>query len=561
MLRQLSIQNLAVITDLNLDFGDGFNVLTGETGAGKSILIDAIGLVLGHRADSDAVRTGQPRAQVDAAFDVGVDSPAGAWLRDQALDDPDDPGCCLIRRVVMADGGSRAFINGSQANIRSLRALGERLVDVHGQHDSQRLLDPTQQRQLLDAFGRHDQVLTTVATRAADLKRLRDALGEAQSAGKPTEAEIELLQFQLQELDAIAPEPGEFEQLDQEQRRLANAEQLMRDAAAVIGLLVESDDGAAIERSGKARDVLSDLEAVDNAFSEARELVDSATIQLEDAARLVTRQLDRMELDPERLQIVDDRLTELHRLARKHDCQPDTLPELIQSLRHRLDQAIHAGEHTERLQQEIEAALAAYREAAQQLTRARSDAAMRMQQAVTDNVRSLGMPDAQVRISIRPDPEQVGPHGMDRVTFEIAANPGQSARPLARVASGGELSRLALAIQLVVLGDDAAPTMIFDEVDAGIGGAVAEIVGRRLAELSERHQVLCVTHLPQVAAQGHQQYHVSKQSSDQATRTRVEQLQEDRRVEEIARMLGGVEVTERTRAHAREMLGLGEATA
>ena len=197
--------------------------------------------------------------------------------------------------------------------------------------DSQRLLDPTQQRQLLDAFGRHDQVLTTVATRAADLKRLRDALGEAQSAGKPTEAEIELLQFQLQELDAIAPEPGEFEQLDQEQRRLANAEQLMRDAAAVIGLLVESDDGAAIERSGKARDVLSDLEAVDSAFSEARELVDSATIQLEDAARLVTRQLDRMELDPERLQIVDDRLTELHRLARKHDCQPDTLPELIHS--------------------------------------------------------------------------------------------------------------------------------------------------------------------------------------------------------------------------------------
>ena len=561
MLRQLSIQNLAVIADLSLDFGNGFNVLTGETGAGKSILIDAISLVLGHRADSDAVRTGEPRAQVDAAFDLAVDSPAGAWLRDQALDDPDDPTCCLIRRVVMADGGSRAFINGSPANIRSLRELGEHLVDIHGQHDSQRLLDASQQRALLDAYGRHDTALQTVAARAADLKRLRDALAAAQAAGRPSQAEIELLEFQLNELDAAAPEPGEFEQLDQEQRRLANAEQLMRDAAAVIGLLTESDDGAAIERSGKARDVLADLESVDSAFAEARELVDSATIQLEDAARLVSRQLDRMELDPDRLQVVDERLTELHRLARKHDCKPETLPELVHTLRHRLDQATHAGDQAARLQQEIDAALVAYKESAQQLTRARSDAAMRMQQAITDHIRTLGMPDAQVRISVRPDSELVSPQGSDRITFEIAANPGQTARPLARVASGGELSRLALSIQLVVLGDDAAPTMIFDEVDAGIGGAVAEIVGRRLAELSSRHQVLCVTHLPQVAAQGQQQYHVSKQSSAKTTRTRVEQLLGERRVEEIARMLGGVDVTERTRAHAREMLGLGPAAA
>ncbi|MEC9406282.1 MAG: DNA repair protein RecN [Pseudomonadota bacterium] len=561
MLRQLSIQNLAVIADLSLDFGNGFNVLTGETGAGKSILIDAISLVLGHRADSDAVRTGEPRAQVDAAFDLAVDSPAGAWLRDQALDDPDDPTCCLIRRVVMADGGSRAFINGSPANIRSLRELGEHLVDIHGQHDSQRLLDASQQRALLDAYGRHDTALQTVAARAADLKRLRDALAAAQAAGRPSQAEIELLEFQLNELDAAAPEPGEFEQLDQEQRRLANAEQLMRDAAAVIGLLTESDDGAAIERSGKARDVLADLESVDSAFAEARELVDSATIQLEDAARLVSRQLDRMELDPDRLQVVDERLTELHRLARKHDCKPETLPELVHTLRHRLDQATHAGDQAARLQQEIDAALVAYKESAQQLTRARSDAAMRMQQAITDHIRTLGMPDAQVRISVRPDSELVSPQGSDRITFEIAANPGQTARPLARVASGGELSRLALSIQLVVLGDDAAPTMIFDEVDAGIGGAVAEIVGRRLAELSSRHQVLCVTHLPQVAAQGQQQYHVSKQSSAKTTRTRVEQLLGERRVEEIARMLGGVDVTERTRAHAREMLGLGPAPA
>ncbi|MEN8820701.1 MAG: DNA repair protein RecN [Abyssibacter sp.] len=561
MLRQLSIQNLAVIADLSLDFGNGFNVLTGETGAGKSILIDAISLVLGHRADSDAVRTGEPRAQVDAAFDLAADSPAGAWLRDQALDDPDDPTCCLIRRVVMADGGSRAFINGSPANIRSLRELGEHLVDIHGQHDSQRLLDASQQRALLDAYGRHDTALQTVAARAADLKRLRDALAAAQAAGRPSQAEIELLEFQLNELDAAAPEPGEFEQLDQEQRRLANAEQLMRDAAAVIGLLTESDDGAAIERSGKARDVLADLESVDSAFAEARELVDSATIQLEDAARLVSRQLDRMELDPDRLQVVDERLTELHRLARKHDCKPETLPELVHTLRHRLDQATHAGDQAARLQQEIDAALVAYKESAQQLTRARSDAAMRMQQAITDHIRTLGMPDAQVRISVRPDSELVSPQGSDRITFEIAANPGQTARPLARVASGGELSRLALSIQLVVLGDDAAPTMIFDEVDAGIGGAVAEIVGRRLAELSSRHQVLCVTHLPQVAAQGQQQYHVSKQSSAKTTRTRVEQLLGERRVEEIARMLGGVDVTERTRAHAREMLGLGPAPA
>ncbi|WP_370299440.1 DNA repair protein RecN [Abyssibacter sp.] len=558
MLRQLSIQNLAVITDLNMEFGPGFNVLTGETGAGKSILIDAIGLALGQRADSDAVRVGQPRAQVDAEFRVPGDSPAGHWLAEQALDDPDDPGCCLIRRVVMADGGSRAFINGSPTNIGSLRELGARLVDIHGQHDSQRLLDSAKQRVLLDAYGRHRDACAAVREQAQAVRKLHQALAELQQADKPSAAEIELLTFQLQELESARPEPGEFEQLDQEQRRLANAEQLIQDAGTVLTLLAEAEDGAAAERSGKARDLLAELETLDASLAEARELVESATIQLDDAARMVARALERMELDPERLQTVDERLTELHRLARKHDCKPQALAEQIDALSARLQSASHAGDQETELREQIATAERAYTEAAQALTQARTEAADGMQQAITKIVQTLGMPDAEITVGLQQAEQTFSPHGCDRVALLIAANPGQPARPIAKVASGGELSRLALAIQLVVLGDDAAPTMIFDEVDAGIGGAVAEIVGRRLHELASDRQVLCVTHLPQVAAQGNQQFHVSKQSSANNTRTQVELLGDQRRTEEIARMLGGVEVTDRTRAHAREMLGLVE---
>jgi len=558
MLRHLSIQNLAVIADLELEFGDGFNVLTGETGAGKSILIDAIGLVLGARADSDAVRSGQPRAQVDAEFRLTPDSPASCWLTDQALDDPDDAGCCLIRRIVMADGGSRAFINGSPSNIRSLRELGEYLVDIHGQHDSQRLLDAAEQRGLLDAYGKHDAASSAVRERARAVRDSRQTLAELQQADKPSAAEVELLEFQLQELETARPEAGEFEQLDQEQRRLANAEQLMRDAATIVDLLAEAEDGAAMERSGKARDLLADLETMDASLGEARELVESATIQMEEAAGMVKRALESMELDPERLQIVDDRLTELHRLARKHGCKPDELPERIESLQARLGSARHADDRASELLAQIAAAEQRYGQAADALTQARKKAAPGMQQAITDIVQTLGMPDARVSIGVEPAEQPFSPNGQDRVSILIAANPGQPPRPIAKVASGGELSRLALAIQLVVLGDEAAPTMIFDEVDAGIGGAVAEIVGRRLHELAAGRQVLCVTHLPQVAAQGNLQFHVSKQSDADSTHTQVERLAETRRVEEIARMLGGVEVTERTRAHAREMLGLAE---
>lgn len=555
MLSHLSIRNLAVIAELDLDLAPGFCVLTGETGAGKSILIDAIGLVLGTRADSDAVRSGAKRAEVTAEFDLSGDTAARNWLGEHALDDPDQAGLCVLRRVVAAEGGSRGFINGSPATVAQLRALGGLLLDIHGQHDSQRLLRPSAARTLLDGLGDYEPALTAVREAVEQWQAAGHALEALGDAGADASQQIEFLRFQLDELERIAPQDAEIEQLDAEHRQLANADRLIQDTQRLSELLDGDSEEAVTGALHTAAELAAGLQRLDPRYAGIAELIDSARIQAQEAASDAQRQLDALELDPERLAQVEQRLAELHQLARKHHVEADALHTLVGTLREQLDTLENRDARRATLLKQQADARNAFQAAARALSTARTKAGQRLADQVTTLLRPLGMPDALVEVAVEHKPDSPPAlHGADRVELRVSANPGLPPRPLAKVASGGELSRISLALQLASVDQVMPGCMIFDEVDAGIGGGVAEIVGRQLRALGQHTQVLCVTHLPQVAAQAGTQLHVRKRVADGATHTGVERLGADARVEELARMLGGVEQTAQTLAHAREML-------
>ncbi len=551
MLRHLHIRNLAIIDELSLDFASGFSVLTGETGAGKSILIDALGLVIGTRADSALVRGGCDKAEVAAEFSLEDSAFATAWLAERELTDGD---LCTIRRVVQAEGRTRAFVNGSLVTAADLRALGESLVEVFGQGESQTLLRADTQRSVVDDYGQHADALATVATAAAGVQRVEAQIEALRAAQSRDPAQLDYLRFQLQELDALGLQDDELKTLDAEHKTLANAGRLLEDGGNAQQLLYGGEQ-CAYDQISAALAALHGLVPLHPDFAEIENLAISAQTQAQEAAETLRRLLEKLDLDPQRLTEVERRLAAVHDLARKHRVRADELTIRQAQLREELGGLEGAAERLEVLERERQAALEIYRKAAKTLTQARSKAALGLAKDVTARVRELGMPNASFIAAVEPaGRERPSPQGEDLVRFDFSANPGQPPRALAKVASGGELSRVSLAIQVSLRQGEGAATMIFDEVDAGIGGATAEVVGRELRALGAHRQVLCVTHLAQVAAQGQQHFGIHKEVSGGATYTRVNGLDSAGRVGEVARMLGGREMTGATQALAKDLL-------
>jgi DNA repair protein RecN (Recombination protein N) len=554
MLRALHIKNLAIIDALDLEFAPGFSVLSGETGAGKSILIDALGLVLGDRADASLIRVGEAQAEISAEFSLDGSLPARAFLREQAMEDPDSPNGCLLRRVVTADGRSKAFINGAPASLANLRELGERLVEIHGQNEHQSLLRAETQRDLLDDFGAHTDALAAVAEAAREYAEAEAGIERVRAVAGRDPAQLDFLRYQLRELEGLKLGPGEAEQLDADHRRLANAGRLLEDGQRAQELMYGAE-GSLNDQLAAVRQILAGLAALEPGFNDADALLQQADVQVREAADAVRQLLDRLDLDPARLAEVEKRVEAVHDLARKHRVKPIELGARLEALRADLAGSEQAAGALDKLEAQREAALKRYRTAAGKLSAARRKAAKEFSTRTAALVRELGMPKAEVAMAVEAAPqERPRLAGDDDVRLDFSANPGQPPRPLAKVASGGELSRVSLAIRLAAQQARSAATLIFDEVDAGIGGGTAETVGEKLRQLGAKRQVLSVTHLPQVAAQGEHHYAIGKEVKAGKTQTRVTALDAKGRIAELARMLGGREITASTQAHAAEML-------
>ena len=554
MIRNLHLKDFAVVSEAELAFGPGMTAISGETGAGKSLLVDALLLLTGARSEAAMVRHGAERAELAAEFALDDASAAADWLRGSELDDPNDAQTCHLRRVIRADGGSRAWINGRAATLAQLGELGELLVEIHGQHEHQALLSRTQQLALLDAFGTHVPQLDTVRKLAMQWKELQRRL-DAHGDASEVEARLEWLDRQLNQFGKNSVEQTDIEDVLSAHKRQANAARLLEGSARALARL-NGEDGPALERSlAQLQAELLHLAEHDPAYAPAAELADAAAIQLDEAANLIERARDGIDLDPDRLQELEDELSRLHELSRRHKVPLEQLASVRDALAAERECLRNAGGDAERLQAERDAAASAWRVAAKTLGAARESAARRLGNAVTSLMAELGMTGGLMQVELTPvATAEPTPQGTEQADFLVSANPGQPPRPLRKVASGGELSRIALAIEVAALGMDAVPTMVFDEVDSGIGGAVAEVVGRKLRVLGAERQVLCVTHLPQVAAQAHNHVRVSKDSDGTTTRSAVVTLDKAARVDEIARMLGGIEITRETLAHARQML-------
>ena len=552
MLSLITVRNYAVIDEVEVEFDAGLSVLTGETGAGKSILVDALGLALGDRADAGAVRKGCRQAQISVLFECPQDHPALDWLAERGLDQDDT---CLLRRVVSARGRSRAFVNNQPATLQDLRSVGSRLVNIHGQGAHQALLHASAQRSIVDHHGGHLQLTSQVAAVFGDWKSCEAAYEAQQQRGADRASELELLRFQVRELENLDYREGELEALQEERGRLANVDRLSNCIESALSGLYERDHGSAQELVAQAQRELSDAGALDPSLGDAADLLAEAEIQVREAVRGLASYRDRLEPDPERLDWVESRLATIRSLALRHHVKESELGELLEQLRSRLDALGSAGESLEAARQRVLQARDTYFRAAKELSTSRVQCAASLSEAVEAQMEVLGLPKGRFRAEIGKKPhDRADATGLDRIEFQVSLNPGQEFGPLSRVASGGELSRISLALEVVAAGATSIPTLIFDEVDAGIGGGVAEIVGRRLADIAAHRQVLCVTHLAQVASQGRQHYRLLKQAHARSTRTCVHALNRKERIEELARMLGGVEITARTRAHAEEMI-------
>lgn len=552
MLTRLAIADFAVVRAAELEFGPGMTVVSGETGAGKSLLVDALGFLCGQRADAGVVRHGAERAELAAEFSLSDAPSARAWLAEQEMDEGED---CQLRRVLRADGGSKAWINGRIVTASQLTELSALLVEIHGQHAQQALLSRTAQRQLLDDFGRHGALLADVATAARRWQTARHTLDELNRRGDVSDR-IALLRHQLQELDAETLDADSIAALDTDHRRHAHAAELIAAQADAREWLAESDEANALTLVQRARESIARVVDHEPRLKDVASMLESAAISLDEAADTLARLGDDFDIDPDRLQSLEDRLQRLHALARKHRVGIDGLAELHQRIAEELLLLENAGSRIADLQAEINAAHTAWLAAAAKLTKARKKSADALASSTVALIRELGMGEADFRVALESEADIApNPHGAERVEFLIAANPGQPPRALRKVASGGELSRISLAIEVAALGIDTVPTMVFDEVDTGISGGVADVVGRKLRALGSRCQVMCVTHLPQVAAQGHAHWRVRKASDEGVTMSAVERLDDAGRVEELARLLGGANVGDAARAAARSLLG------
>jgi len=557
MLVHLSVHNYAIVEHLDLELKRGMSVISGETGAGKSIMLDALGLTLGDRADSSVVRIGADKADILASFDLDDIPDARAWLAER---DMDHDGPCILRRVITAEGRSRGYINGTPCPQGDLKSLGELLIDIHSQHEHQSLLKTDTHRRLLDEYSGNQELARQVQLAAQRWRQTRQTLERLSNSGDEQRARHQLLSYQLEELENLALGEHELEQLEQEHKNLANAEQLLGACRQVMELCSESDAGNVLSALTSSLQRLSAFQNQPQALSEAVNLLASAQIQVEEAIGELNRFVDHFDADPERQQMLEERLDTIYTLARKHRVQPTELPNLHQQLLEELEGLNADDEAVERLGEELAAYARHYEEKAGELSRMRQAAAEQLASAVEVEIQRLGMPGGRFSVQLKPAAEgELMPYGLEQVEFLVSANPGQPLRALAKVASGGELSRISLAIQVITAQTSRVPTLVFDEVDVGIGGPTAEIVGQLLRRLGERGQVLTVTHLPQVAAQGHHHLFVHKARGADETRTAVAELDQNGRVEEIARMLGGVDLTEQSLAHARQMVTSAQA--
>ena len=552
MLKHLHIRNLAIIEELEVGFAPGLTVFTGETGAGKSIIVDALGLALGDRADSSAIRTDTDTAEITAIFSLNHDLSISEKLEEQGITTEQDE--LILRRVLNRDGRSRAWANGSPIPIQLLRDLGDGLVDIHGQHEHQSLLRRDMQRNLLDAYGWYSDVLKRVREHHTEWSATDRELTRLCGNDQEREARLALIRFQVEELEAVNLAAGEMESLAGEHTRLANASHLL-DICRQTGNRLTEDEHALLSEINRNIHDLQGLVRFDHSLSLIVELLEGAAIQVKEAAVELRHYLDNLDLDPARMQTVEDRLAVLHDLARKHKVRPEILPEHLQAMRNELRSYEESGQRVAELESARDQALKGYLQAAQELHTWRGKTAQKLAREIENKLQDLGMPAARFAIEVQKIEKEIPlQEGMDQIEYLVAINPGQDLQPLSKVASGGELSRISLAIQVIGSKDKGLPTLIFDEVDAGIGGAIAEIVGNLLRSLAAKRQVFCVTHLPQVAALGNQHLQVTKTTGEKTTVTGVSLLNSQQRVEEIARMLGGLKITGKTRAHAREML-------
>ncbi len=550
MLTHLQLRDLVLVDQAELEFGAGLTALTGETGAGKSIVVDALLLIAGGRAAGDVVRQGAERAEISASF-AALPPAAVAWLQEQSID---QDGEIVVRRVVGADGRSRAYVNGQVVPLQALRELAEFLIEIHGQQEFQHLVSRGAQREMLDERLSSPALKSSVAELFTRYNARRRDFESLQSAAENRDARLDLLRYQLRELKSDVSSVSDIEELFADQKRVASRSRLGAAARSALDAIYEADAGSAHDLLAKATAALRSVSDIDLRLGEAGKLLGEAAILTQEAAEALRRYLDDLDIDPKRQDEIERRAAALEALARKHRVAVLELPEHLV----RIEQEVAALDNVQLSLAALEAELAGltrdYRAAAGRLSDARRTAAQLLGVQVTKLMQTLGMAGGEFAVKVTPSEQEFSSNGSDEVEFLVSANPGQPLKNLAKVASGGELSRISLAVQVAGRAQSSSVCMVFDEVDAGIGGAVAEIVGRQLRELGERAQVLCVTHLAQVASQAHSQFRVTKLSDGKVTRTAVKPLGEPERIDEIARMLGGIDITEQARAHARDML-------
>lgn len=551
MLIHISVQNYAIVDHLDLELHEGMSVITGETGAGKSIMLDALSLTLGARTDSSVIRPGADKADILSSFDITRIPEAQSWLQERDLNNDLQ---CILRRVITREGRSRAYINGTPCPLADLKSLGELLIDIHSQHEHQSLLKTDTHRRLLDEFAGAKEQARAVQSLAQRWRHTQQQLQQLSANEEEQRARRQLLTYQLEELDILAVHEGEVEQLEQEHKSLSNSESLLDNCRQIIDTCSDSDSNV-LSTIGTLLQRANAIAGAPQAFSQATELLASAHIQIEEAISEFNNFVDHFDADPQRQQWIEERLDSIYTLARKHRVIPEQLHALQAQLQTELESLDADDASVEHLRQAATLLVTEYTQKAQILSKLRHKAGKKLAAAVMQQLQMLGMPDGQFSIMLQPlELSSPSAHGLETIEFLVSANPGQPLRALAKVASGGELSRISLAIQVITAQTSRVPTLVFDEVDVGIGGPTAEIVGQLLRQLGENGQVLTVTHLPQVAAQGHQHLYVHKERKQKSTHTAVKTLSYEQRVEEVARMLGGIDLTEESLLHARKIL-------
>lgn len=556
MLKHLYIRNFAIIDELELDFNAGMTALTGETGAGKSILLGALNLVLGDRADNDSIKQNCEYAEIVAEFDIRQMDHVTSWLVSQELNADEE---CILRRRISRDGRSRAYVNSTPVNLQNIRELAEMLIDIHGQHEHQSMMKSSVQRQLLDDYAKHSSLLEAVSNLYVELKLVEDQLQHLQQTSNEQNDRLDLLRFQTQELDALALEDDEYRSLNSRHKRMANAEKISNTVQQAIHILSEDDHSNIQSSISHVIGSLTNINELDESLSPAAEMLTEALVQIDESVSLLQNYRDDIDLDASQLAITEQRIQNILDLARKHRVEPEALSSLHEQLQKELDDIDHLDERLDELTKQQKELDEKYINACEKLSSSRKQSAKQLNKSITRSMQTLGMTGGKFEITINPTTSKRSAYGLDQIEFTVTANAGLACKPIARVASGGELARISLAIQMIIANSSKIPSLIFDEVDSGVGGSIAEIVGQHLRTLGSvkdgrQSQVICITHLPQVASQAHSHLRVEKQTQDKRTSSQVINLDNEQRRQEIARMLSGVEITEQSLAHADEMI-------